>query len=35
VSALDGLPEDLCRKVLYENAARLYGLDLSHLPIGS
>jgi uncharacterized protein len=27
VAALEGMPEDLCRKVLYENAARLYGID--------
>jgi predicted TIM-barrel fold metal-dependent hydrolase len=28
LEALEGMPEDLCRKVLYENAAKLYGVDL-------
>jgi predicted TIM-barrel fold metal-dependent hydrolase len=27
-ATLAGLPEDLCRKVLYENAAELYGVDV-------
>jgi predicted TIM-barrel fold metal-dependent hydrolase len=28
VEALAGMPDDLCRKVLYENAANLYGIDV-------
>jgi len=28
LEALEGMPEDLCRKVLFENAAKLYGVSL-------